>query len=103
MADAVQQRYEAKWTDEKKTRESWNTEMQYKSKVAAEKIKAETAIANEKHQDKVDTNKLPESTVANKWAANMPEHHLEGYPKDKAFTQQQAEEDSSDDESSDEE
>jgi hypothetical protein len=28
---------------------------------------------------------------------------LEGYPKDKAFTQQQAEEDSSDDESSDEE
>jgi hypothetical protein len=109
MKEAIQNRYEAKYLDEKKQQEAWNTDMQYKSKVAAEKIKATTAIEREDHQDKVDSDKLKSGTVANTWTANMPAHHSEGtqpasgawgpIPKDKSLI----EEESSDDESSDEE
>ena len=44
MKTAVNDRYEAKYMDEKRQQEAWNTDMQYKSKVAAEKIKADIAI-----------------------------------------------------------
>jgi len=109
MGAAVKERYEAKYMDEKKQQEAWNTDMQYKSKVAAEKIKADIAITREDHRDAVDADKLKASTTANTWTAGMPAHHSNGaqppsgewdpVPKDKSLI----EEESSDDESSDEE
>jgi lipopolysaccharide export system protein LptA len=78
MNTAVQDRYEAKYLDEKKQKEAWNTDMQYKSKHEAEKIKGQIDIDRETHRDTVDADKLKASTTANKWTGNMPDHHFEG-------------------------
>jgi len=68
-----------------------------------EKVKAQSKLDLEKKERKEGPTKLPASTPAENWTANMPSHHLEGYSQTEAQVEESEDEDSSDDESSDDE